>query len=190
VEAIAFELDVASAKQMHKIFEASAEHTSAPETTRRESLRLIIGRLWTHVLDTMARPDGALHLLSGHDWSVSPLLMCIVTHDDALLQHWPPFCSNLAFELWSTREADCREPRRLSHPACAGDASAHEDGRHVRVLYNGQPVQLLCSAPGRQTCTLAEFKRLVAPHAVSDFTREGREDAAERLAVQDSGFTK
>jgi hypothetical protein len=30
----------------------------------------------------------------------------------------------------------------------------------------------------------------VAPHAVSDFTREGREDAAERLAVQDSGFTK
>ena len=135
VERVAAALDSATAKQMHAIFEGGAAHTAEPAGTRQESLRLVIGRLWSHVLDTLSKPDGTLHLYSGHDWSVSPLLMCVVAPDDARLHDWPPFCSNIAIELWSTREADVATPRQLSHHASCGDASANDAGRHVRVLY-------------------------------------------------------
>ena len=132
-------------------------------------------------------PPSAPTFGSGHDWSVTPLLMCLVARDDPNLSHWPPFCSNIVFELWSTREADASMPRQLSHPACIGGVGAHEAQRHVRVLYNGQPVKLRC-APTRETCTLAEFKAMIEPFCVRDFVFEGRARAGEAKAATSIGF--
>jgi len=188
VESIAVRLDAATARQMQDIFEGGARFTDAPDATRRESLSLIIGRLWTHILQTMGQPDGTLHLLSGHDWSVSPLLLCVTSHDDPLHAFWPPFCSNIAFELWSTRASDARHPRALAHPASTGDAASHDSGRHVRVLYNGRPIALAGGEPGRDTCTLAEFRALVAPYCVRDFASEGASGGGAALASTTAGF--
>ena len=188
VEAVAAALDVATAAQMHHIFEGGAAFTDDPEGTRTEALRLAIGRLWSHLLETLARPDRALHLYSGHDWSVSPLLMCCVARDDPLLHGWPPFCSNFCIELWSTREAD-REPQRLCHAACAGLAAAAAEGDyHVRVLYNGRPVRLQCS--GGATCTLAQFTRHLAPYCVRDYAEESKPRTARGAARSKFGFNK
>ena len=40
----------------------------------------------------------------------------------------------------------------------------------VRVLYNGRPVL----RDGRETCTLDEFKRYLAPYVVHNFAQEGQ----------------
>ena len=74
---LASALDRAAQKQMHQIFEGGAPFTTHPEATRTESLRLTIGRLWSYILGTLDRPDGSFHLLSGHDWTVGPLLACV-----------------------------------------------------------------------------------------------------------------
>ena len=112
---LAARLDAATAVQMHHIFEGGAAFVprETPHdgplaamdeaSTRAAALRLTIGRLWSRILDQLSKPDGTLHLMSGHDWSVSPLLMCILRRDDPLFGHWPPFLLNLAIELWSTR---------------------------------------------------------------------------------------
>jgi len=86
---------------------------------------------------SLERPDGKLHLYSGHDWTVTPLLMTVSQPDDPRLRAWAPFCASIAFELWSSRPADA-----LSHWAALGQPSAADDGRYVRVLWNGEPVAL------------------------------------------------
>ena len=123
--------------------------------------------MWAHIVDTLDSPDGCLHLYSGHDWTVSPLLISITRPDDPVLAQWPPFCSNIAFELWST----CREG--LHRGSATPNASASKD-HHVRVVYNGQAVDLKCSPQGQETCTLTEFKRMVQQYVVRDFEAECR----------------
>ena len=177
-------------RQMHHIFEGGASWTPEPEATRTEALRLVIGRLWTLIVEKLGKPDGSLHLYSGHDWSVSPLLMCIVGRTSPLLHSWPPFCSNIAFELWSTRKEDIASPRILSHPASRGDETVQEEGRYVRVLYNGQPVEMVCSH-GSDTCSLADFKQMLKHFCVHDFEEEGRlRDKGPIHASVDSGFNR
>jgi len=189
VAAIAAELDAATAKQMRHIFEGGAEFTQDPVGTRTEALRLAIGRFWSHIVDGLSRPDGGLHLYSGHDWTVSPLLLCITRHDDPLHEQWPPFCSNIAFELWSTREAECGTPRHVSYFSSRGTA-ASDDEHFVRVLYNGDPVRLACGSVTDQpgTCTLAEFKELVAPFCVQDFATESQPRKTANTKATNSGF--
>lgn len=94
VEEIAAELDLSATKQMHSIFEGGARHTDTPGETRAETVRLSIGRMMAHIVESMGRPDGKLHLYSGHDWTLSPLLLCVAKPDDPLFHSWPPFCSN------------------------------------------------------------------------------------------------
>ena len=94
-----------------------------------QALRLGIGRLLAHIVATLDHPDGKLHLYSGHDWTVGPLLMCLCPATEALLKTWPPFCAELAVELWSD------ETELASGDG--GAARARESSRYVRVLYNG-----------------------------------------------------
>ena len=185
---LAARLDAATAVQMHHIFEGGAAFVprETPHdgplaamdeaSTRAAALRLTIGRLWSRILDQLSKPDGTLHLMSGHDWSVSPLLMCILRRDDPLFGHWPPFCSNLAIELWSTRPSEQDGGGGvLDDSYCYGaDASLADEGRHVRCVYNGAVVRMACASGDGETCTLAEFKRMVRDFAVRDFAAEGR----------------
>ena len=177
LDQVSSRLDAATSRQMHQIFEGGASFTDDPEGTRNAALRLAIGRLCSLVVDTLGRPDGCLHLYSGHDWTLSPLLMCMVRPDDPMLGQWPPFCSNLAIELWSTRPADRKAAggAGLSDPFCQGsEPSLADEGRHVRCVFNGQPVDMCCSPAGQQTCTLTEFKQMLSAFCVRDFAAECR----------------
>jgi len=180
VHEVAHDLDLATNRQMHAIFEGGAQWTPTPSATRTEALRLVIGRLMSHLLTSMQRPDASLHLYSGHDWSVTPLLMAVVPHGHPTLTHWPPFCSNIAFELWCTREADPTPRATLAHPASGGDPSAQEAGRHVRVVYNGQTVLLT---------SLRDFTALVRPFCVEDWHAEGCAAAEGEATQLDSAST-
>eukprot|EP00327_Prymnesium_parvum_P005303 CAMPEP_0182814776 /NCGR_PEP_ID=MMETSP0006_2-20121128/10037_1 /TAXON_ID=97485 /ORGANISM="Prymnesium parvum, Strain Texoma1" /LENGTH=537 /DNA_ID=CAMNT_0024940929 /DNA_START=82 /DNA_END=1696 /DNA_ORIENTATION=+ len=195
-------LDRASARQMHAIFEGGAAFTPAPEKTRHEALRLAIGRMLAHIVDKLDRPDGVLHLYSGHDWTVTPLLMCVAKRDEPALQLWPPFCSNIAFELWSANQARGLPGEKLvlcwaSHPHAAppqaADASGinhHDceggstsDDRHVRVLLNGSPIAMQCAAHGRDTCSLQDFKRMLESlYSSPNFQAECKASASKPAA--------
>lgn len=169
VEQLAPALDHVTARQMHCIFEAGAEFSPDGESTSVEAVRLAIGRMLKQVVDTLERPDGCMHLYSGHDWTVTPLLLSVAKQDEPGLRSWPPFCSNIAFELWSSRAQDVKG---VSHYACEGDAAMNNEGKHVRVLYNGSPVALRCTDAGRDTCSLADFKQMVDAYCVRDFAAE------------------
>lgn len=168
VEEVATELDAASARNMHAIFEGGAPFTPLPDATRREAVRLAIGRMLGMIVERLERPDGVLHLYSGHDWTVTPLLMAVCRPDEPALSAWPPFCSSISFELWSSRPGDAP----LSHWARAGAPSASAEGRYVRVLWNGAPIRL--TASGEEVCSLADFRRAVTPFLVGDYECECR----------------
>ena len=104
-----------------------------------QALRLGIGRLLAHIVATLDHPDGKLHLYSGHDWTVGPLLMCLCPASEALLKTWPPFCAELAVELWSD-ETEAAGGAAASASGDGGAARAREPSRYVRVLYNGARV--------------------------------------------------
>ena len=182
---VARELDGATARQMHDIFEGGARFTDDPEGTRQEALRLTIGRMWSEIIDGLTRPDGTLRLFSAHDWTVSPLLMCVAPRDDLMFDRWPPYCSNIVFEVWSTREADCATPRRLRHPASCG-AHANDAGRHVRIVYNGEVVKL--KGTSSETCTLSDFRAMVEPYCVRDLGDEARPRGETHIEAGNSGF--
>ena len=176
VEEVAAELDSAAARNMHAIFEGGAPHTRQAESTREEALRLGIGRMLNLIVERLERPDGRLYLYSGHDWTCTPLLMAVARRDEPLLDEWPPFCSSIAFELWSSRPDD----EALPHWASKGMPSAADDGRYVRVVWNGQPISLRNAEQGQEVVSLADFRRLVEPYRVIDFERECRPAAPPR----------
>ena len=172
VQAVAERLDAATTKQMNHIFEGGAPFTNKPEATRTESLKLSTGRMWSRILSTINQPDGGLHLYSGHDWTVSPLLLCITRHDDPVHLRWPPFCSNLSFELWSTRQEEQRD-QPLNAIDCnvlpsSTKESKRDEGHHVRCVYNGRVVDLACAPRGQETCSLSDFKAMVRKYTLAE----------------------
>ena len=62
-----------------------------------------------------SQPQPQLLLYSGHDTTIMPLL--VMLGQDTL--DWPPYCSNLVFELWEVPGSWLKRPGHL-----------------VRVLYN------------------------------------------------------
>lgn len=60
----------------------------------------------------------------------------------------------------------------LDHVSCEGGPQSALEDRHVRVLFNGRPVDMKCAKPGRDTCTLEDFKRMVDAYCVRDFASE------------------
>ena len=62
---------------MEHIFAGGAAFTKNPPKRRDDALKLGIGRMLTEIVERMDRPDKKMHLYSGHDWTVSPLFMCV-----------------------------------------------------------------------------------------------------------------
>eukprot|EP00943_MAST-04B_sp_MAST-4B-sp1_P009639 g9639.t1 len=81
-------LDDGAQRQMEHIFEGGADFTEKTEERRTDALKLGIGRMLTQILDRMDRPDRIYHLYSGHDWTVSPLFMCVA--GKGATHPWPP----------------------------------------------------------------------------------------------------
>ena len=112
--------------------------------------------------------------------------MCLTRPGDTKLASWPPFCSNLSIELWSSRDdgrGDEQSARsaELQDAYCAGgDLEAlAEDDRHVRCVYNGQVVQMRCAPADQPTCTLREFRRMLHAFRVDDLSAVCSDDEAE-----------
>lgn len=151
------ELDVAAQAQMQLVFEGGASFAEDPKSVRTEALRLAIGRLVTYMLDTVENPleHGKIHLYSGHDWTVSPLLMVITSAGD--FHEWPPFCSNLTFEIWS-EDDEVKEDQ-------VGEKL------HVRAIYNSKVLQLRCGRNGEKTelCKYNRFKEMVNSYSIRNF---------------------
>jgi hypothetical protein len=180
---VAPSLDKAAQNQMEHIFEGGARfHKNAitSHSRRVETLRLGIGRLVTHLLERMDRPDSTMHLYSGHDWSVSPLFMCVAgpgaTHD------WPPFCSNISFEVWS----DCAEDSAPVHWSVNGINPQNDDGRYVRVIYNSEVLKMPCG----EVCKMKDFKRLMKPFLVKDYGQLCELKEGEYMDEQDFPVAK
>jgi len=87
---VAVSLDTAAARNMHTVFEGGAEFTPHPAETRREAVRLAIGRMLRFLVERLERPDQTLHLYSGHDWTVTPLLLAVCRHDEPALRSRRP----------------------------------------------------------------------------------------------------
>lgn len=96
---------------------------------------------------------------------------------------WPPYASNITFELWGPTNS----------------AVVGERAHHVRVLYNHEAVELPCSkGPGRH-CSLSDFRRMIAPYLPVDFAAEchlegdgddegaGQSQAAKDMSVSSGG---
>ncbi|KAJ2084198.1 hypothetical protein H4R24_000271 [Coemansia sp. RSA 988] len=89
-----------------------------------------------------------LALYSGHDTTVWPLLVVLGADNKSSL--WPPYASNLAFELWKK-----------------------EDGsRVVRVIFNGQVLRLKDGWCDMNACPLDEFFAHLNDFIPSDITAE------------------
>jgi hypothetical protein len=72
------------------------------------------------------------------------------------LERWPPYISNLVFELWELKPPthNMRNNMAAGNAAAASSSSssgAGSPGQYVvRVLYNKQPLQLAGSTEGEQ----------------------------------------
>ncbi|GAX83875.1 hypothetical protein CEUSTIGMA_g11300.t1 [Chlamydomonas eustigma] len=124
-----------------------------------------------------------MHVYSGHDSTVSPLLVLLTrkTQDS-----WPPFTANLVFELWDLEanqeeEGEIRQQLLRQAAEKRGDATVgsgkpmitkpKHDGRYaVRVLYNRKPLILGGSNAGSGGfLTLTNFiEKFVTPYALTD----------------------
>uniref|UniRef100_A0A383VZ21 Uncharacterized protein n=1 Tax=Tetradesmus obliquus TaxID=3088 RepID=A0A383VZ21_TETOB len=130
-------------------------------------LRLSMGRLLDILLANMETAAAAaagqagssssssshakLMMFSGHDSTIMPLLTALGCD----LQRWPPYISNLVFELWELKPPT----HQLQNNMAAGNAAAASSSSSsssseapgpfvVRVLYNKQPLRLPGAAEG------------------------------------------
>ncbi|KAK9824986.1 hypothetical protein WJX81_003696 [Elliptochloris bilobata] len=128
---------------------------AAGAASREDILRLSMGRLFEQIVARMdaaagrvsAAPQPRLALYSGHDTTIMPLLVTL----GGDLSHWPPYVSNLAFELWAVPEG--------------GDPL-------VRVLYNREELALNGHPPG-EPVTLGHFRdTFLRPYIVTQAAYE------------------
>lgn len=130
---------------------------TADDGAHHEILQLGIGVLVEMVMAAMevSHQGGAsepkLRLWSGHDTTLFPMLAALGVHVD----DWPPYLSNIIFELWEG-------------PAAGGSAGPR--AHYVRVLYNDREVVI----PGMQKgelCELSTFKQHVLPYRIPERER-------------------
>ena len=150
--AIDHELNLAATRTMHQIF------TGEGILGQTETLRMSIGRMLTVIMDTIEKPDGKIHLYSGHDWTVTPLLLTVCRLNAPETKMWPPFCSNISFELWSDREDDVQLPYWGTR-----GIKNQDEGRYVRTIYNSNVIDMPCSNKTNEYCTLSEFRKMMDP---------------------------
>ena len=78
--------------------------------------------------------------------------MCLCPQTEPLLQAWPPFCAELALELWSDETELAGGAAASASGGGGGAACAREPSRYVRVLYNG------ARAPYTQGAVVARWR--------------------------------
>lgn len=98
-----------------------------------------------------------LYLYSGHDSTIMPLLAAL----GAEIDHWPPYLSNIIFELWECPPGPGDGPPGLGHVSATS--------RHVvRVLYNREELSLPDALPDGSV-DLADFQhQVLAPFVLSE----------------------
>jgi len=106
-----------------------------------ECTRASLGKFIGEMVEEMSKAERKLYLVSAHDTTVLPLLVAFGVHDGL----WPPFCANIAVELWENQEL-------VDRAAEIGSAEAEEDRFLVRVVYNGEE---------KLRMTLGEFGELL-----------------------------
>lgn len=92
---------------------------------------------------------------------LSPPVLAVMCADAALgvdLDRWPPYISNLVFELWELQPPVYDSRNNMAHNSSQG--SNHQQGSNsrssssggpyvVRVLYNKQPIKLPGASEGK-----------------------------------------
>lgn len=119
--------------------------------------RLMIGHFANEIRDSMLQGNLMGYpryvLFSGHDDTLTPLLAGLGISVDI----WPPYASNLVFELWRTR-----------------DSSPSEMKLFVRVVYNGD-VQTIpgCTREDGTLCSWNEFSGIIETNlTIKDYEKE------------------
>ena len=80
-----------------------------------------------------------LHIFSGHDTVIAPVLAALGVYGHSEYCYWPPYASRIAFELWRRKSTNLRP----------GSDPVQE--QFVRVIYNGDDVTALvngCATAG------------------------------------------
>ena len=121
-----------------------------------------------------------MRLLSGHDTTVVPVLAALGAYDD----HWPPYASFVAFELWGPRSGQGELGGELG---IGGEPM-------VRVLFNGEPVKVrgVTWAPAEAPedvglMRLSEFISALRPLVPTDVEAECRPSAGKTGPVSGEG---
>lgn len=139
-------------------------HLVAPQyedAVKHEVLRLGSGVLLGMVCDVMdaaaaghdADSAAKLHLYSGHDTTLMPLLAVL----GAPCEDWPPYLSNIIFELYEEQQGQGQGQARAGSGAGGRPAPPQH---YVRVYYNTEELAIPGAAPG-QPCPLPTFKQAV-----------------------------
>eukprot|EP00878_Enallax_costatus_P030007 GHUV01032595.1.p1 GENE.GHUV01032595.1~~GHUV01032595.1.p1 ORF type:complete len:170 (+),score=59.64 GHUV01032595.1:331-840(+) len=114
-------------------------------------------------------------MYSGHDSTIMPLLTALGVE----LERWPPYISNLVFELWELQPPQLALKNNMAQSSSSnwndsGKGDGHQqqgtEGPYVvRVLYNKQPLQLPGASEVNPTLLdFATFKESVlAPFILS-----------------------
>ncbi|GAB4816592.1 hypothetical protein N2152v2_003638 [Parachlorella kessleri] len=141
---------VVEQQALRRLLSVLAPH--AESGSRQEVLRLSLGRLMHFMIERMeaaaaGRPGPRLHLYSGHDSTVLPMLVAL----GARVDRWPPYMANIVLELWQR----------------AGSGE-----HYVKVLYNRKPMRLSELCPegegGGASCELQHFKEhVLGPYLLS-----------------------
>jgi hypothetical protein len=125
------------------------------------------------------RGHRVLHLYSGHDTTLMPLLSALGQE----LGAWPHFAGHLVFELWEVPEAGVQEGlQRGVHQQQPHHQQQQQQRKHVhyvRILYDGQPLrwqQLASGAVQSHWSTPAAAAGTARRHGV-----EGAPDRSEVL---------
>ena len=98
---------------------------------REELLKLSMGRMFDSVVQRMCQcadgqPKHQMYMYSGHDTTIMPLLATLGQD----VTTWPPYVSNVVFELWESNTSDGKKQQ------------------YVKVLVNGKEVELPNMLPG------------------------------------------
>ncbi|KAI8149180.1 histidine phosphatase superfamily [Fennellomyces sp. T-0311] len=133
---------------------------------RRLGMGRLVGEIRDRIEDKVSGKDDTrkLHVYSGHDTTVGPLLISLGAFD----KRWPPFSSAVIFELFKQKGGD-------------GGWFKKTDKHFVRVRYNDKLLQLPgCAQKGEHyegdatLCTLEAFQKIVKDQVPENWTEECR----------------
>lgn len=128
------------------------DHPLAKNLTRL-AIGNFVGTLTEQIRSKIAGKEGDLKfaLYSGHDTTVAPLLGVLKADNYNMM--WPPYASNIVFELWKEKRT----------------------GRHVvRVVYNGKTLKLQHQHEwcNMESCPVEDFYKYLDGYIPSDIVTE------------------